>query len=130
FHGAAAKGDQKMHLPAYEVFLGGLYQGSAVRYGLRLKGKVPAKTVPAAVVATLAYYRAERGVDESFAAFVDRVGKEPFEAIVERFAAIVPFDPARPAFYQDWERTALYKVERGEGECAVEAVPQGGHQAA
>ena len=119
FHGAAAKGDQKMHLPAYEVFLGGLYQGSAVRYGLRLKGKVPAKTVPAAVVATLAYYRAERGVDESFAAFVDRVGKEPFEAIVERFAAIVPFDPARPAFYQDWERTALYKVERGEGECAM-----------
>ena len=56
---------------------------------------------------------------ESFAAFVDRVGKEPFEAIVERFAAIVPFDPARPAFYQDWERTALYKVERGEGECAM-----------
>ncbi len=29
------------------------------------------------------------------------------------------FDRERPEFYQDWDQTMLYRVERGEGECAV-----------
>ncbi|MBI4421081.1 MAG: nitrite/sulfite reductase, partial [Gemmatimonadetes bacterium] len=119
FHGAAAKGDQKMLVPAYEVFLGGAYQGSAVRYGLRLQGKIPAKALPGAVVAMLACYRDGRRPDENFPAFVDRVGKEPFEAVARQHTEIPAFDAADPAFYQDWERKALYKVERGEGECAM-----------
>jgi sulfite reductase beta subunit-like hemoprotein len=119
FHGAAAKGDQKMHLPAYEVFLGGTYEGSQVRYGLRLRGKVPAKRLPAFIVAALNRYRDERQEGEAFAAFVDRVGRAPFEALLQEFEPVPAFDAAAPAFYQDWERTALYKVERGEGECAM-----------
>jgi sulfite reductase beta subunit-like hemoprotein len=119
FHGAAAKGDQKMHLPAYEVFLGGLYEGSNVRYGLRLRGKVPAKRLPSFIVAALTRYRDERNEGERFGTFVDRVGRELFEAVLQEFDEILAFAAATPEFYQDWERTALYKVERGEGECAM-----------
>jgi sulfite reductase beta subunit-like hemoprotein len=119
FHGAAAKGDQKMHVPAYEVFLAGTYEDSTVRYGLRLRGKVPAKVLPSFIIAALTYYRDERASDEPFGKFVDRVGKEPFEAVLQRFDDIPTFVAAAPNFYQDWERTALYKVERGEGECAM-----------
>jgi sulfite reductase (ferredoxin) len=119
FHGAAAKGDQKMMLPAYEAFVGGFYKGSNVRYGLRLRGRIPAKRLPAALIDFLEYYRRERRVGEVFAAFVDRVGREPFEALIERLSDAPAFEPAHPECYQDWERTALYKVERGEGECAM-----------
>ena len=119
FHGAATRGDQKMFVPAYEVFLGGRYQGSSVRYGARLRGRVPAKALPSAVIAVLSYYREQRQPEEIFGAFVDRVGREAFEAIVEQFAEIPSFDPARPDFYQDWERSGVYQVERGEGECAM-----------
>jgi sulfite reductase beta subunit-like hemoprotein len=108
-----------MHVPAYEVFLAGHYEGSSVRYGLRLRGKVPAKVLPSFIVAALEYYCAERNRGEPFGAFVDRVGREPFESVVRRFEDIPAFNAAAPAFYQDWERTGLYKVERGEGECAM-----------
>ena len=119
FHGAATKGDQKMHVPAYEVFLGGLYEGSSVRYGLRLRGKVPAKVLPSFIVAALEYYRDSREDGEAFPKFVDRVGREAFEGVVKQFDEIPAFNAATPGFYQDWERTGLYKVERGEGECAM-----------
>jgi sulfite reductase beta subunit-like hemoprotein len=119
FHGAAARGDQKMYLPAYEAFVGGTYQGSQVRYGLRLKGKVPAKVLPSVIVELLGFYREQRRPDEPFSEFVDRVGRERFEQIIARFAEVPAFDPAQPDPYQDWDRRALYKVERGEGECAM-----------
>ncbi len=119
FHGAAAKGDQKMHLPAYEGFVGGTYQGSRVRYGLRLRGKIPAKVLPSVIIELLQHYRDRREPNEAFPAFVDRVGRETFEQIIERFGEAPAFDAEHPDFYQDWERTGLYKVERGEGECAM-----------
>ncbi len=96
-----------------------MFRATSVRYGLRLRGKVPAKVLPSFIVAALNHYRAERKKDEVFAAFVDRVGKEAFEGLVGQFDDIPSFDATAPAFYQDWDRTALYKVERGEGECAM-----------
>ena len=42
-----------------------------------------------------------------------------FEKIIARFGEMPVFNPKDFGFYQDWERTALYKVERGEGECAM-----------
>lgn len=119
FHGAAVKGDQKLQVPAYEVFLGGRCEGGEVRYGARLRIKVPAKAVPQVIRAFLALYRDHREPGELFHAFVDRIGRDPFEQIATQLAEIPPFAAERPAFYQDWERTVLYRVERGEGECAV-----------
>src|SRR6185436_10440521 len=74
FHGAATRGDQKMFVPAYEAFLGGMYRGSQVRYGIRPRGKVPAKSLPDAVADMLTHYRDNHGPDELFTAYVDRVG--------------------------------------------------------
>ena len=108
-----------MMVPAYEVFLAGTYQGSEVRYGTRLAAKVPAKAVPHAVRALLELYRGRRTPDESFSGFVDRVGKAPFEDTLSPFLTAPAFDAAAPGFYEDWERSGLYKVERGEGECAM-----------
>ncbi len=119
FHGACRVGEQKMQLPAYEAFIGAIYEDTNVRYGLRLRGKVLAKKLPSFIVAVLSHYRAERQEGERFAAFVDRVGRAPFESIIAQFDELPAFNPQAPGFYQDWDRTALYKVERGEGECAM-----------
>jgi len=117
FHGAAMRGDKGLQVPAYEVFLGGRDRGE-VRYGTRLRVRVPAKVVPQVVRAFLTFYRDERRPNEAFPAFVDRVGREPFERLAASSSQVPPFDRAHPDFYQDWERTAVYRVERGEGECA------------
>src|SRR5262249_54983553 len=108
FHGAAAKGDQKMMVPAYEAFVGGYYQGSQVRYGLRLKGKVPAKRLPSAIIDLLEFYREKRNEGEAFATFVDRVGRAPFEEIIAKLGEAPVFEESNPEFYQDWERKGLY----------------------
>lgn len=118
FHGAAVKGDGGRQVPAYEIFLAGHYEGGDVRYGQRLRVKVPAKAVPQVVHAFLTLYREQRQDGEEFRAFADRVGREIFEQAAQPLAP-VPAAAAQPDLYQDWDRTAPYRVERGEGECAM-----------
>ncbi len=118
-HGAATKGDGNQ-VPAYEVFLAGNYgNANAVRFGHRVKTKVPAKRVPEMMNALLAHYRDNRNGGETFNDYVDRVGVEPFEELLSQYKEVGKLNKETLATYMDWGKTILYKVERGEGECAV-----------
>ncbi|MCL4541886.1 MAG: nitrite/sulfite reductase [Chloroflexi bacterium] len=124
-HGAAMKGSGRQ-VPAYELFLGGSYTGNCAtggtgytRFGQRVKVRLPAKRVPEAILRIVRFYQAERRDGEIFNAFVDRAGLDPFAALLADLQDIPPLGPATLDLYQDWEREALYRVERGEGECAV-----------
>ena len=55
---------------------------------------------------------------ERFDAFVDRVGHKTFEGLLADLREVGPVD-SNYNLYEDWERQGLYKLERGEGECAV-----------
>jgi hypothetical protein len=65
------------------------------------------------------YYQAERHDGEVFNDFVDRVGQGPFAALLADLQDVPPLGPDTIDLYQDWERNALYRVERGEGECSA-----------
>ena len=123
FHGASLKGDKGNQVPAYEMFVGGSYQDMSsqtdARIGLRPKGKVPAKRVPVVIKQVLEYYQANRVESEEFNSFVDRVGVEPFEEIMTSLRDTGPLNRDNIDTYMDWNKTVLYKVERGEGECAI-----------
>ena len=119
FHGAATKGDGNQ-VPAYEVMVGGNSgNGEAVRFGQRIKTKVPAKRVPQLTRSFIEFYQAQRHDGEAFNQFVDRVGVEPFEAIAIEYKDAGPLNKENIDTYLDWTKTVLFKVERGEGECAV-----------
>ena len=119
FHGAATKGDGNQ-VPAYEMFLGGNYgDGGATRFGQRVKPKVPAKKVPQLVRNIVLFYQDQRGEDETFNQFFDRVGPEPFGAIASEFKDAGPLNRENISTYLDWGKATLYKLERGEGECAI-----------
>jgi sulfite reductase beta subunit-like hemoprotein len=118
FYGASMKiGDRQ--LPAYIPHIGGTYEGGEVVFGKRLKSRIPAKRAPEAVERWVSLYRDEREEGEEFNAFVERVGAEKFEQIVKDLSMPVEFGPEHITHFIDWNRTDLYKVERGEGECAV-----------
>ena len=118
FYGASLKvGGRTM--PAYIPHLGGNYEGGEVIYGHRLKARLPAKRVPDAVERWLRLYEAEREGDEAFNAFVERVGTERFEAEVKELTLPAEFSLETMNQFIDWNRSEPYKVERGEGECAV-----------
>lgn len=119
FHGAATKGDGNQ-VPAYEVFLAGNYGNTdEVRFGHRVKAKVPAKRIPEFMNGIIDYYQDNRSSGEKFNSFVDRVGVGPFEELAGGYRDVGLLNKQNLDTYMDWGKTILYKVERGEGECAV-----------
>jgi sulfite reductase (ferredoxin) len=118
FYGASIKvGDHQ--IPAYIPHIGGAYEGGDVRYGQRLKARLPAKRVPEAVERWVRFYESERLEDEEFNAFVARVGVKEFEARVKDLTMPVEFNLENMNYFVDWTKNAPFEVIRGEGECAV-----------
>ena len=123
FHGAAIKGPDGEQIPAYELFLGGNYGGSRIedsRVGARIpKVKIPAKVAPLVVREIVSHYKSNRHEGESFNDFLDRVGLDELTAVATEAQRTVTTTEAGSDLYFDWERTNIYKLERGEGECMV-----------
>jgi sulfite reductase beta subunit-like hemoprotein len=118
FYGASIKvGDHT--IPAYIPHLGGAYDGGEVRYGQRLKSRLPAKRVPEAVERWVRFYESERSGGEEFNEFVDRVGTQEFEAQVKDLTMPIEFSLENLNYFVDWSRHGQFEVQRGEGECAV-----------
>ena len=118
FYGASLKvGGRPM--PAYIPHIGGNYEGGEVVFGTRLKSRLPAKRVPEAVERWLRLYQAERADGEEFNAFAERAGAARFEAEVEDLTLPTEFSLETMQQFIDWSRSSPYKVERGEGECAI-----------
>ncbi len=118
FYGASLKiGARQM--PAYIPHIGGNYEGGEVVFGTRLKSRLPAKRVPEAVERWIKLYEAERSNGEEFNAFAERIGAERFEAEVKELTLPAEFSLETMQQFIDWNRSSPYKVERGEGECAI-----------
>ena len=118
FYGASIKvGDHT--IPAYIAHIGGSYEDGDVGFGARLKSRLPAKRVPDAVERWVRMYESEREDGEEFNAFAERVGTAVFEERVKDLAMPIEFNIENLNHFIDWARKDPYKVERGEGECAV-----------
>jgi sulfite reductase (ferredoxin) len=118
FYGASLKvGGRQM--PAYIPHIGGDTTGGEVVYGARLKVRLPAKRVPEAVERWIRMYEAERDDGEEFNAYAERVGTSRFEEEIKALALPAEFNLDSLLEFIDWSRRDPYKVERGEGECAI-----------
>jgi sulfite reductase (ferredoxin) len=118
FYGASLKVGGHT-IPAYIAHIGGSYENGEVRFGDRLKSRLPAKRVPDAVERWVRFYEAERERDEEFNAFAARVGTHAFEEEVKDLAMPVEFSLENMNYFIDWSKNQPFQVERGEGECAV-----------
>ena len=118
FYGASIKAGERT-MPAYIPHVGGNFTDGNVVFGHRLKVRLPAKRVPDAVERWIRHYQAERSDGETFNGFVERVGTEPFEALIKDLAMPAEFNLETMSQFIDWNRSEPYKVERGEGECAI-----------
>jgi sulfite reductase beta subunit-like hemoprotein len=118
FYGASLKVGERQ-IPAYIPHIGGNYEGGEVIFGTRLKSRLPAKRVPEAVERWIELYESERNEGEEFNAFADRTGAGSFEEIVKDLTMPAEFSLETMQQFIDWNRSSPYKVERGEGECAI-----------
>ncbi len=118
FYGASIKIGEHT-IPAYVPHLAGTYQDGDVRFGHRLKARLPAKRVPEAAQRWVRLYLDQRHDGEDFNAFADRVGTDEFERQVKDLTLPVKFSPESVDLFVDWSRREPFKVVRGQGECAV-----------
>jgi sulfite reductase beta subunit-like hemoprotein len=118
FYGASIKVGEHT-IPAYVPHLAGAFKGGDVRYGHRLKARLPAKRVPEAVERWVRLYLAQRHDEEQFNDFAERVGTDEFERQVKDLTLPAKFSPDSLDLFIDWSRRDPFQVARGEGECAV-----------
>jgi sulfite reductase beta subunit-like hemoprotein len=118
FYGASIKVGEHT-IPAYIPHVGGAYEGGEVRYGQRLKARLPAKRVPEAIERWIRFYQSDRRDGEEFGAFAERMGTQEFEAQVKDLTMPIEFSLENMNYFIDWSKNAPFEVIRGEGECAV-----------
>ena len=109
-------------VPHFNLVLGGQWTQNAKSYGL-VVGAVPSKNIPKAVELITAHYMDNREGDESFQAFIARVGKKDFRKVLAPIQKPPSYDED-PSYYSDWGDPREYNIgDIGVGECAGEIVP-------
>lgn len=61
--------------------------GKNAKFGQKLNGKVTLENILPTISNIIQYYLDHRQAKESFGAFVERVGTEPFQAVVDEMSA-------------------------------------------
>jgi sulfite reductase (ferredoxin) len=108
-------------VPHFQVLVGGQWEHNAGAYGLAVIA-VPSKNIPEVVDRMTGAFLKERTKDESFQAWIKRIGKAKVRALLEDLATI-PAHETTPEFYSDWRDPREYtNGDMGVGECAGEVV--------
>jgi sulfite reductase beta subunit-like hemoprotein len=118
FTGASIKVGEHT-IPAYIPHVGGVFEGGEVKFGTRLKLRLPAKRIPDAIERWIGHYESARKAGEEWTDFVERVGTGELEGLVKDLSLPVDFALETMNQFIDWNRNAPFEVQRGEGECAV-----------
>jgi sulfite reductase beta subunit-like hemoprotein len=118
FTGASIKVGEHT-IPAYIPHVGGVFEGGEVKFGTRLKLRLPSKRVPDAIERWIGHYEANRREGEEWNAFAERVGTAELEGLVKDLSMPVDFGLETMNTFIDWNRNVPFEVVRGEGECAV-----------
>jgi len=104
-------------IPCYDVFLGGGNYIGGGKFGTRV-ARVPVKRMPQAIAKIIRTYQAERQDGEPFLDYIDRVGAKYFDPLLNEFKEVGPISEEIDTYF-DWGKEELFKVIRGEGECAL-----------
>jgi sulfite reductase (ferredoxin) len=120
FYGVSRK-KGNWSVPHFQVLVGGQWDHNAGAYGLAVIA-VPSKRIPEVVDRMTEAFLRERQKDESFQAWIKRIGKAKVRSMIEDLATI-PSHDENPSFFSDWRDPREYSTgDMGVGECAGEVV--------
>jgi sulfite reductase (ferredoxin) len=108
-------------VPHFQVVLGGQSTHNAAAYGLSTVA-IPSRNIPQVVERLTALFASERQPDETFQAFIKRIGKAKLRTLLEDLTRVPAYSEER-AYYADWGDPREYTLgDMGVGECAGEVV--------
>ena len=109
------------NVPHFQVVLGGQWAENAGSYGLAIVA-IPGRNIPVATDRIAQHYVDDREGDESFQAFVTRVGKASLRTLLEDLTEVPTFEEDR-SFYSNWGDPREFTLgDMGIGECAGQVV--------
>jgi sulfite reductase (ferredoxin) len=121
FYGISRKKGNRL-VPHFQVVLGGKWTENAGSFGLATLA-IPSKNIPEVVRRVTSRYAKERETDESFTAFIERLGKAEVKGFLQDLTEVPSYEED-PSYYSDWGDPRVYTMDDyGEGECAGEIVP-------
>ncbi len=121
FYGISRKKGGRL-VPHFQVVLGGKWIENGGSFGLATLA-IPSKNIPEVVRRVTGRFLAEREPDESFTAFIERLGKVEVKSFLQDLTEVPSYE-ADPSYYSDWGDPREYTMDDyGEGECAGEIVP-------
>lgn len=108
-------------VPHFQLVVGGSFANNGSEFGLAI-GAVPSKRVPEVVALLTRAFADERQGEETFQAWVHRVGRKHVKALVQELCDVPTFERA-PDLYRDWGDVRVYTIgDIGVGECAGEVI--------
>jgi len=120
FYGVSRKAGSYT-VPHFQLVLGGQWSNNGGSYGLAVAA-VPSKRIPETVKRLTDKFVADRQKNESFQAFVQRIGKSAIRELVQDLM-VIPSHDAEPGLFTDWGDPREYTIaDIGKGECAGEIV--------
>jgi len=121
FYGISRKKGGRL-VPHFQVVLGGKWVENGGSFGLATLA-IPSKNIPKVVQRVTGRFVEEREPDETFTAFIERLGKAEVKRYLQDLTEIPAFEED-PSYYSDWGDPRVFTMEDyGEGECAGEIVP-------
>ena len=109
-------------MPHFQLVVGGQWTHNGGNYGLAI-GAVPSKRVPQVVERVTDVFVREREGEESFQAFIARIGKARVRSMLKDLMEPLPSVDEDPELYRDWGDPRQYTIgDMGVGECAGEIV--------
>jgi sulfite reductase (ferredoxin) len=121
FYGISRKKGNRL-VPHFQVVLGGKWTENAGSFGLATLA-IPSKNIPEVVKRVTSRFVKEREADESFTAFIERLGKAEVKSFLQDLTEVPAYE-VDPSYYSDWGDPRVYTMDDyGEGECAGEIVP-------
>ena len=103
-------------IPSYRITAGGCCGADGARLGVPV-GQIPAKALPGFMKTVGEEFQSKRQGDESFSAYVARLGASPFKALVSQYAELPSYQD-QPDFYRDFGAGDDFSLAgRGAGEC-------------
>ncbi len=108
-------------VPHFQLVVGGSWANNGREFGLAI-GAIPSKRVPEAVTLLTDAFARERQGDETFQAWVHRVGRRHVKELVSELCPVPSFEEA-PEMYRDWGDVRVFTIgDIGVGECAGEVI--------
>ncbi len=107
--------------PHFQVVLGGDQRQNVSSFGLAV-GAIPSKRVPDFLQALIQRFAEEKEPDETFSAWVKRLGRKEIKQMLKPYAKVPPYRED-PTLYSDWGDPREFSLgDIGVGECAGEFV--------